>query len=571
MRMSKLFGRTLREIPAEAEVPSHQLLIRAGMIRPLGSGIYSFLPLAQKSALKIEKIMRQEMDKIGGQEVNMPLAHPAELWQESGRWQEIGRELLRFKDRADHDMVLAMTHEEAVTDLLRGEVNSYRQLPMMVYQIKLKFRDEPRPRGGLVRVREFTMKDAYSFHTQQADLDEYYLKVYQAYLNIFHRCGLDVIVVESDTGMMGGTAAHEFMLVTDSGEDKLILCDLCKYAANADVAVSQKKPVDNGPPLNIEPVSTPNKKTIEEVANYLGVEKFQTLKAVFYSSGSEVIFVGLRGDLEVNETKLKNTLKIPQLTIASEKELTERSIVAGYASPIGVKNVKVVIDDSVANSSNLVAGANQEGYHLKNVNFPRDFKADVVTDIALVQDGDVCSHCGSRLKSVRGIEVGNIFKLGTKYSVAMGASYLDKDGSKKPVVMGCYGIGVGRLLASIVEQNHDPDGIIWPMSVAPYLIYLLHIGADKDNQVMSKAAELYAQLQSEDFEVLYDDRDDSPGVKFKDADLIGIPIRITISQRTLKEDAVEVKLRKNRQAELVKFGQLHQKLKEAISYQRSAL
>ncbi|MBI1923230.1 proline--tRNA ligase, partial [Candidatus Poribacteria bacterium] len=452
MRMSQRFGRTLREIPAEVEIPSHQLLLRAGMIRRLVVGMYSYLPLAQRTLHKIEKIIREEMDAIGGQEINMPLVHPAELWQETGRWEAlVGKELVGFEDRFGRKLVLAMTHEEAVTDLVRNEINSYRQLPLMLYQLQLKFRDEPRPRAGLIRVREFVMKDAYSFHTSEADLNAYYDRVYQAYLNIFHRVGIDVIVVESDTGLIGGSGAHEFMLISDSGEDSLIICDSCHYAANADVAVMQKPQVDHGEPQAIQEVATPGQTTIEGVASYFGVEKTQTLKAVFYSTDANLIFVAIRGDLEVNESKLKRAVGAPELWIATHEELKRYGLVPGYASPIGVKGVKVVVDDSVASTTNLVAGANKPGYHLKNMNFPRDFKADVLTDIALAQEGMTCIRCGGVLRAKRGIEVGNIFKLGTKYSRAMGATYLDRQGRAQLIFMGCYGIGVGRLLASVVE------------------------------------------------------------------------------------------------------------------------
>ena len=552
MRLSQLFGRTLREIPSEAEIPSHQLLLRAGMIRPLVVGMYSYLPLAQRVLRKIENIIREDMDAVGGQEIDMPLVQPAELWQKTGRWAPlVGKELVGFEDRFRRKLVLAMTHEEVVTDLVRSEINSYRQLPLMLYQIKLKFRDEPRPRGGLIRVREFTMKDAYSFHASEADLDEYYDQVCRAYLNIFHRVGIDVVVVEADVGLIGGSASHEFMLISDSGEDKLILCSGCDYTANAEVAVMQKPHVDNGEPRAIEEVATPGQTTIEDVANYLSIKKTQTLKAVFYSTDENLIFAAIRGDLEVNENKLRNALQNPDLWIATNEELQRYGLVAGYASPIGVKGMKVVVDDSVASTTNLVAGANKPGYHMKNVNFPRDFNADIVTDIALASGGMACAHCGGQLETKRGIEVGNTFKLGTKYSEAMEATYLDPTSKAQFIFMGCYGIGVGRLLASVVETNYDADGIIWPLAIAPYQIHLMHIG--KGEGVVQDAENLYQRLQKEGYEVLYDDRQDSPGVKFKEADLLGMPLRLTISQRTLKENSVEVKLRAEQERELVKL------------------
>jgi len=550
--MSKLFGRTLKEIPSEAEIPSHQLLLRAGMIHRLAAGMYSYLPLAHRSIQKIEQIIRQEMDAIGGQEINMPLVHPAELWQESGRWEPlIGKELAGFSDRFNRDLVLAMTHEEAVTDLVRNIINSYRQLPFQLYQIKLKFRDETRPRAGLIRVREFVMKDAYSFHTSQEDLDQYYEQIYQAYLNIFHRAGLDVVVVESDTGMIGGSAAHEFMLVTESGEDNLILCSACDYTANAEVAIFQKGQTETQVVEPLEEVETPDQQTIEEVATFLGVQQNQTLKAVFYTTGQgEIIFVAIRGDLEVNLTKLTNAVGA-EVRPATIEELEANNLVAGYASPVGVEDVKILVDESVIKATNLVAGANKIGYHLKNVNYDRDFRADIIIDLALAKDGSTCAKCGGLLELKKGIEVGNIFKLGTKYSQAMKATYLDRNGKSQPMVMGCYGIGVGRLLASAIEANHDSDGIIFPKSIAPYQIHLMHIG--KGEKVVETADQLYRDWTDRGLEVLYDDRSESPGFKFKEADLIGLPLRVTVSPNTLAVNSVEVKWRNQSERELIKI------------------
>ena len=556
MRRSQLFGRTLREIPSEAEIPSHQLLLQAGMIRRLVVGMYSYLPLAQRALRKIENIIRDEMDAIGGQEIDMPLVQPAALWQETGRWEMlVGKELAGFEDRFGRRLVLAMTHEEAVTDLVRNQTNSYRQLPLMLYQIKLKFRDEPRPRAGLIRVREFAMKDAYSFHADEADLERYYEEMHQVYLNIFHRSGIDVVSVESDPGIIGGTEAHEFMLIADAGEDRVISCDGCNYQANADVAMMQKPQVDNGEPEPIEEIETPDQTTIEDVANYLGVEKEQTLKAVFYSTDESLIFAAIRGDIEVNETKLKKAVGATHLWFSTDEELRRYGLVAGYASPIDVKGVTVVVDDSVASTTNLIAGANKPGYHLKNMNYPRDFKADIVADISLARDGMTCLHCGGALTEQRGIEVGNIFKLGTKYSEAMNATYLSQKGRPQLLFMGCYGIGIGRLLASIVEANHDEDGIIWPHAVAPYQIHLMHIG--KGDEVRQQAEDLYSELRAEGYEVLYDDRQESPGVKFKEADLLGMPLRLTISQRTLETDSVEIKRRTEQKKDVVKLDEFH--------------
>ena len=559
MRRSQLFGRTLREIPSEAEVPSHRLLLQAGMIRRLVVGMYSYLPLAQRALRKIENIIRDEMDAIGGQEIDMPLVQPAGLWQETGRWEMlVGKELAGFEDRFGRKLVLAMTHEEAVTDLVRNQTNSYRQLPLMLYQIKLKFRDEPRPRAGLIRVREFAMKDAYSFHADEADLDRYYEQMHQVYLNIFHRSGIDVVSVESDPGIIGGTEAHEFMLIADAGEDRIISCNSCDYRANADVAVMQKPQVDNGEAESIEELETPDQTTIEDVANYLGVEKEQTLKAVFYSTDESLIFAAIRGDIEVNETKLKKAVGATHLWFSTDEELRRYGLVAGYASPIDVKGVTVVVDDSVASTTNLVAGANKPGYHLKNMNYPRDFKADVVADISLARDGMTCVHCGGTLTEKRGIEVGNIFKLGTKYSEAMNATYLSQKGRPQMLFMGCYGIGIGRLLASIVEANHDENGIIWPPAVAPYQIHLMHIG--KGDEVRQRAEALYTELRAQGYEVLYDDRQESPGVKFNEADLLGMPLRLTISQRTLETDSVEIKRRTEREKDFVKLDELNPQL-----------
>ena len=559
MRRSQLFGRTLREIPSEAEVPSHRLLLQAGMIRRLVVGMYSYLPLAQRALRKIENIIRDEMDAIGGQEIDMPLVQPAGLWQETGRWEMlVGKELAGFEDRFGRKLVLAMTHEEAVTDLVRNQTNSYRQLPLMLYQIKLKFRDEPRPRAGLIRVREFAMKDAYSFHADEADLDRYYEQMHQVYLNIFHRSGIDVVSVESDPGIIGGTEAHEFMLIADAGEDRIISCNSCDYRANADVAVMQKPQVDNGEPESIEELETPDQTTIEDVANYLRVEKEQTLKAVFYSTDESLIFAAIRGDIEVNETKLKKAVGATHLWFSTDEELRRYGLVAGYASPIDVKGVTVVVDDSVASTTNLIAGANKPGYHLKNMNYPRDFKADVVADISLARDGMTCVHCGGTLTEKRGIEVGNIFKLGTKYSEAMNATYLSQKGRPQLLFMGCYGIGIGRLLASIVEANHDEEGIIWPPAVAPYQIHLMHIG--KGDEVRQRAEALYTDLRAQGYEVLYDDRQESPGVKFNEADLLGMPLRLTISQRTLETDSVEIKRRTEKEKDFVKLDELNPQL-----------
>lgn len=560
MRLSQLFGRTLREVPAEATMVSHQLLLRAGMIRPLATGIYSYLPLGWRALKKIEEVMRQEMDAIGGQEIRMPSVHPAELWQATGRYEGAGPVMARFRDRAGRELVLGITHEEVVTDLARQEINSYRQLPFMIYQIQTKFRDEPRSRGGLIRVREFTMKDAYSFHASEEGLDDYYPQVYQAYLNIFHRCGLEPLVVEADPGLMGGSASHEFMLLHEAGEDTLVLCQACGYAANAEGAVAIREEVAGQEEQTLEEVATPGMMTIQEVADYLGVPTKQTLKAIFYLALGQLVFVVIRGDLEVNEAKLARLLEASELRLATEEEVKEEGIVAGYASPLGLKGkVKIVADHSIGEGSNLVAGANKEGYHLKCVNYPRDFEVDLLSDIAMVRQGDLCPRCQKPLRLTRGVELGHIFKLGTKYSQALGATFLDRDGQKKPLVMGCYGIGTGRLLAAVIEESHDEKGIVWPPEIAPYQIHLVALDISRA-EVFEAAEGLYQNLSAGEYEVLYDDREESPGVKFNDADLIGLPLRLTVSSRTLKAGGVEVKRRDEDSSRVVEVPHLYQLL-----------
>ncbi len=551
MRMSQLFGLTLREAPADAETASHQLLVRAGFIRQLAAGIFTALPLARRSLTKIENILRDEMNAIGGQEMTMPVVHPAELWQETGRWYLVGSEMGRFKDKNNRDMVLAMTHEEVVADLVRREVRSYRHLPRLIYHIQTKWRDDPRPRAGLIRVREFTMKDSYTLDADWEGLDRQYRAHYQAYFNIFRRCGLDVIAVRSDTGMMGGKLAHEFMYQTPIGEDTLLICDHCGYSANRQIARFRKPPAAPQDPLPLKKVATPDTKTIEDLANYLGVPKSKTAKAVFLMAeipgGTEkeekFVFAIVRGDMEVNETKLANAVKAKNLRAATEAEIVSTGAVPGYASPVGLENTLVVVDDAIPQSPNLVAGANEDGYHLLNVNYGRDYTASIVADIVSAEDGDACVQCGSKLRAVRGVEVGNIFQLGTRYSDSMGCTFLDKDGQEKPVIMGSYGIGSGRLLACIAEEHHDERGLLWPISIAPYQVYLVSLVGKGASETGQTADQLYADLQAAGLEVLYDDREESPGVKFNDADLIGIPLRLTVSERSILQGGVEMKRR----------------------------
>jgi len=570
MRFSKLFGKTLRQAPAEAESVSHQLLLRAGMIAQEAAGIYSYLPMGWRVLKKIENVIREEMDKAGGQELMLPVLQPFELWQQSGRYVSFGKSLFTLTDRKEHTLALGPTHEEVITDLVHRYVQSYRELPLLLYQIQTKLRDEPRPRGGLLRVREFIMKDLYSFDADEAGLDESYQKMSQAYRDIYARLGLPALMVEADSGAIGGKDSHEFMILTEGGEDEIIRCSNCGYAANAEKAQFAKKKSNAEAPLSLEEIATPGTKAIEEVADLVGVPTSQTLKSVFYYADGEFIFVIIRGDLEVNETKLRNALKCPELRLATEGEVNEAGLVAGFASPIGVKGVKVVADDSITSGSSFIAGANKPGYHFRNANYPRDFKVDLMADIALAQPGDSCPKCGGELSSARGIEVGHVFKLGTFISERFGASFLDNDGKSRPIVMGCYGIGLGRLLAAIVEQSHDDKGIIWPFSVAPYQVYLCPLNLDK-SAVLPKAERIYQELQKEGIEVLFDDRDDSPGVKFNDADLLGIPLRLTLSPRTLQSQSVEAKWRTQKEAQLLPLENLAVQVKklldETVSFQ----
>ena len=548
MRISKLFGQTLRKPPADAQIPSHQLLVQAGFIRQLGAGIFSYLHLARRSMDKIKDILRDEIDDIGGQEITMPVVHPADIWKETGRWYQIGSEMGRLRDRNDRDMVLAMTHEEVMADMVRTEIQSYKQLPLLVYHIQTKWRDDPRPRAGLIRVREFTMKDSYSLDSDWEGLDVQYRAHYQAYFNIFHRCGLPVVSVKSDVGMMGGKVAHEFMYLTPIGEDTLIMCDQCGYTANRQVARFRKPTPVEEEPRPTEKVATPEMKTIEGVAQFLGVPKSKTAKAVFrmatITEGQEdvekFVFAIVRGDMDVNETKLANAVKAKSLRPAEEEEIRHTGAVPGYASPMGIKNAIVIVDDLIPSAPNLVTGANDAGYHMLNVNYGRDYRADIVKDIVVAEEGHACPDCDAALHSSKGVEVGNIFKLGTRYSESMGGMFLDKDGQAKPVIMGSYGIGVGRLLACVAEEYHDEQGLIWPITVAPFQVHVVAL------QGGAEAAErLYADLQSAGIEVLYDDRDERAGVKFNDADLIGIPIRLTVSKRSLEAGGIEFKLRRS--------------------------
>lgn len=568
MKMTQMFGQTLRDAPADAEIVSHQLLVRAGFIRQLGAGIYTLMPFAKRTTDKLENVMRDEMNAIGGQEIFMPVVHPADLWKETNRWYEIGDEMSRFQDKNDRDMVLAMTHEEVVADLTRKDVQSYRQLPRLIYHLQTKWRDDPRPRAGLIRVREFTMKDSYSLDADEAGLDKQYRAHYQAYFNIFRRCGLPAVAVLSDVGMMGGSMAHEYMYLTPIGEDTLLLCAGCGYMANRQIAKFRKPAAADGAAAALEKVATPGVTTIQALAEFLNITAAQTAKAVFMTGTfrendadvQRLVFAVVRGDMELNDTKLANAIQSKELRPANEDEIKAAGAVAGYASPVGLKNkdVLVVVDELVRDSANLVAGANEIGYHLVNTNYGRDYEAAIVTDIAAAEEGSACANCGQPLGVSRGVEVGNIFKLGTKYTKALGAHFLDKDGQEQDVIMGSYGIGSGRLLQCIVEEHHDDKGIIWPISVAPYHVHLVALrGGDE------VASKLYADLTARGVEVLYDDREESPGVKFNDADLIGLPLRVTVSERTLKENAVEFKLRREADRSVVPIDQALEKVLQA--------
>jgi len=569
LRFSKLFGKTLKEVPAEADNLSHQLLVRAGMIQQVAAGIYAYLPLGWRVLRKIEYITRDEMNKAGGQEIMMPTLQPIELWEQSGRLASFGKTILTITDRKEHKLVLGPTHEEVITYLVSHHVQSYRDLPLLPYQIQNKFRDEPRPRGGLLRVREFIMKDLYSFDLDETGLEISYQKMIKAYKNIYTRCGLPSIMVEADSGAIGGKASHEFMLIADTGEDEIIYCQDCDYAANMEKACCKKPELEVSTPLPVEEVSTPNIKTIEEVADFIGVPHSRTLKAVFYSADNEIVFVVIRGDLEVNETKLRNVLKCTELHLATEAEVKAADLIAGSASPVGLEGIRIVADDSICNGSNFVAGANKPDTHLKNINYPRDFKVDIITDIAVARAGDCCPKCGDKFLSKQGIEVGHIFKLGTFLSDKLGANYLDQDGTSHPICMGCYGIGLGRLMAAAVEQNHDDKGIIWPAPIAPYDVHLCSLRTDNP-EVIKVADQLYLDLSEAGIEVLYDDRNESPGIKFNDADLLGIPLRLTISPRTIQNQSVEMKWRQEKESKLLALENIATAIKAFIAAKKDS-
>ncbi|HCE45717.1 MAG TPA: proline--tRNA ligase [Lentisphaeria bacterium] len=566
MKMSKLVGRRIKEAPKDAKTVSHKFIIRGGYARPVSAGIYSMLPVGFRITQKIEKIIREEMDAIEGQEIKMPVVLPAELWEESGRYKTVGPELLRFKDRNDKRMLLGMTHEEAVVHLTRTEVNSYKQLPVMLYQIQTKYRDEARPRAGLIRVREFTMKDAYSFHTSQECLDQYYEKAHKAYENIFRRVGMkDCISIKSNPGMMGGNVSHEFMAIAECGEDTIFLSPDGSYKANREVAAAAWK-YEKAPALPLEKVHTPEKKTIEEVATFLGMKPENTGKAVFYIDDSDnLIFAMIRGDFEVNESKLQNFLKVGELKFANDERIRKSGAVPGFASPLTLDpaKIRIVVDNSIAGSSNLIVGANEADHHFKNFNFDRDLPKAEVTDIATAREGDPDPVTGQPLLLKRGIEVGNIFKLGTKYSESMNCTFIDQNGKTNPMIMGCYGIGVGRTMASVIEQSSDDYGPIWPISIAPYQVHICAI-TQNDPNVGQVSERIYNELNARGIEVIYDDRGEKPGFMFADADLLGIPFRIITSPKNLPNNMVEFKIRGQKESTLIPLDKIVEFITEKV-------
>jgi prolyl-tRNA synthetase len=567
MLFSRTLIPTLKETPAEAEAVSHQLLLRAGMIRKLASGIYNYLPLGLKVLRKVENIVREEMNRAGAQEVLLPAVQPAELWQESSRWNVYGKELLRFKDRHDRDCCFGPTHEEVITDLVRREVRSYRQLPLNLYQIQVKFRDEIRPRFGLIRGREFIMKDAYSFHVDEADAEACYRDMYDAYNRIFQRCGLHFKTVEADTGPIGGSFSHEFMVLADTGEDLLASCARCDYAANLEKAevppVGAANPAP-APSAQPEAVATPGVRTVEEVAAFLGVTPREIVKTLIYETEKGPVAILIRGDHEVNEVKVRNLLGVTELSLAGPnrvQKLTGAEV--GFAGPVGLL-LDIYADQAVAALGAVVTGANRDGYHLVNVNPHRDVVLARVADLRVVTDQDFCPRCGGALTILRGIEVGHIFKLGLKYSKALKATYLDADGEAQFIYMGCYGIGVSRIIAAAIEQGHDPDGIIWPMALAPVQVGLIPISL-AEASTRDLVWRLHDEMEAAGLEVLLDDRDERPGVKFKDCDLLGVPLRVVLGPKTLAAGKAEVRHRRTKETTLVELDRLLLYLKDNVA------
>lgn len=575
MKMSKMYFRTLREVPAEAVLPSHIFMLRAGLIRKLVSGVYGFMPLGNRVLRKVENIVREEMDRAGGQEILMSAIQPAELWKESGRWSAYGPEMWRLRDRNDREFCLGPTHEEIFTDIIRNEVSSYRQLPVNLYQIQTKYRDEARPRFGLMRSREFIMKDAYSFDRDEEGLDQSYRNMYDTYTRIFTRCGLDFRAVEADSGAIGGNASHEFTALADNGESRIVCCDSCDMAATDERAECADAAPSDEALLPLEEVHTPGTKTIEEVASFLGLPKEKTIKALLYETYDDDMRVNgyvaafVRGDREANLIKIINALGIPEhaIAFADEMKMSEATgCVGGFTGPMGLKNCTVIVDSELTGQKNLCAGANRADYHCVNVNYGRDYTGDIVTNIKLIQEGDPCPKCGAPVRFTRGIEVGQVFKLGTKYSKPMGAVYKDENMKEHDILMGCYGVGISRTMAAIVEQSHDENGIIWPVSVAPYHVIITLVKA-KDEVQAALAEKMEQALTEQGVEVIVDDRDERPGVKFKDADLIGIPVRITVGKKAA-DGIVEYKLRSG---DSVEEKTADQAVEDAVRLVREAL
>lgn len=564
MRFTKLFLKTLKEEPKDAEVISHKLMVRAGMIKKLASGVYSYLPMGYRVLRKIENIVREELSKAGAQEVLMPVIQPAELWQESGRWNKMGQEMMRIKDRHDRDFVLGPTHEEVITDIVRREIKSYKELPVNLYQIQTKFRDEKRPRFGLMRGREFLMKDGYSFHTDEACLEEEYQNMRRAYSRIFSRCGLTFRAVEADSGAIGGDTTHEIMVLAESGEDDVIYCSHCDYAANIEKAESSINLENlNEEMSELVKVSTPNKQSIEEVAEFLNLPMDKTVKAMVFKVDGNYVIALIRGDYEINDVKLKNILKASEIELASNEEIEKIGLVKGFIGGVGIKNIKIVADLTVKNMKNYVTGANEADYHFINTNHEKDYEINDFADIRTVKVGEKCPRCkDGELKIARGIEVGQVFKLGKKYSSAMNCVYLDENGKSCEMVMGCYGIGVSRTMAATIEQNYDENGIIWPMSIAPYHVDVIPANV-KDNEQMKTADIIYQKLLEEGVEVVIDDRDERAGFKFKDADLIGFPIKI-IAGKGVTNGKVEMVCRKTGEKEELNIDEVVDRVKKLI-------
>jgi len=571
MRWTDFFLPTLKETPAEAETQSHKLMLRSGMMRKLSSGIYNMLPLGLRVTQKVENIVREEMNRIGALEILMPILSPAELWEESGRWGIYGKELMRVRDRHDRFFALGPTHEEIVTDIVRGEVRSYRQLPFTLYQIQTKFRDEVRPRFGVVRAREFLMKDAYSFHRDEASLAETYDMMYEAYTRIFTRCGLRFGPVEADSGAIGGEVTHEFMVFAETGESQVFACD-CGYAATEDTAECViDMPEGSEKPRGLEKVETPGMKTVEEVTAFLEKEPRQLIKTIVYSVEGEFVAVLIRGDREINEIKLAKVLGTPNIGMATAEDIEKvTGGPLGFSGPVGLKDVRIIADRTVTGACNMVTGANEADAHYVNVTLGRDFEVTEFHDLVAVEAGDICMRCGRPLGTWRGIEVGQIFKLGTKYSRIMKATFLDEEGKEHPFVMGCYGIGVTRTVAAAIEQHNDKDGISWPISIAPFEVHVLPTNiADPD---LREAAEtIYSGLLDEGIQVLLDDRDERPGNKFKDADLVGTPIRVTVGEKSLKEGKVEIRMRRSGEVTKIEKGDAVARIAEVVREEKKKL